>query len=460
MPESALALVADDDPVTRRLLVHHLQAAGYQLREAADGKAAQAALDDDVDVALFDLQMPGASGLECLRYAREHFPDVQVLVISGQGEIRDAVAAMKQGACEYISKPFDPDELLAHVAQAVRTARLSREHRTLKGTVGAPAVRPNWIARTPESRELYAAVERMAALDATVLITGESGTGKTTIARIIHQTGPRRDHPFVAVSCAALPRDLIEAELFGHERGAFTGAVTARAGQAELADGGTLFLDEIGDLPLELQPKLLTFLQDHTISRIGGAKARKVDVRVIAATNQNLEAMCEQRLFRQDLYYRLNVLPMHVPPLAARRPEIREMVTQILLRIARQRGQTSPAAIDADAMTALENYSWPGNIRELENMLERATAFCEANRIKLADLRFPSGSASSPKPATAPAGGPPPLAGMTLVELEKRAVADALAACHGNRALAARMLGISERSIYNKLKQYGLENGG
>lgn len=451
--EQIAVLVADDDPVTRRLLRHHLQPGGYRLIEASDGTEAKKLLSEDVAVALFDLQMPGASGLECLAFVREHFPDTQVLMISGQGEIRDAVLAMKQGAGEYITKPWDPDEILARVQQAIKAFHLAREHRGLRQTVGGPLLQADFVAKSPASRALLSQVDRVARLDTNVLIRGPSGTGKTTLARMIHQRGVRAGGPFVAISCAALPRDLIEAELFGHEKGAFTGAFAARTGHAELAHGGTLFLDEIGDLPLELQPKLLTFLQDRIVQRIGGSKAQRVDVRVIAATHQDLQAMCQQKVFRQDLFFRLNVLSLEVPPLAGRSEDILELARQTLLRIARQRG-SFPLDIAEDACQAMLAYSWPGNIRELENVLERASAFCQGRVVTRADLVFHDVVGT---PHVATPGNPGSLAGLTLEEIERRAIRDSLDACGGNRAAAARMLGVSERTIYNKIRLLSIQ---
>jgi len=459
-------LVADDDDVTRRVLRHHLETAGYKVIESADGKDAIAKLNDDISVALFDLQMPGASGLECLRFARERHPEMQVLVISGQGEIKDAVAAMKQGASEYVTKPFDPDELLAHVAQAVRTARLARDNRGLREAVGSPQLAATYVARSPVSQTLLESVKKInVSHDASVLITGASGTGKTTLARLIHQAGPRAGKPFVAVSCGNLPRDLIEAELFGHERGAFTGAHAARPGRAEVADQGTLFLDEIGDLPLELQPKLLTFLQDRTLTRLGGNKVHKVDVRVIAATHRDLEGMCRDRLFREDLFFRLNVISLEVPRLAERREDIPELAKQFLAKLSQRRA--GPVRVADDAMAALVAYDWPGNIRELENLLEQASVFCQDANIQLADLKFrggirPTVPAVSSAPSASGSGDAPrplvgSLAGLTLDHVERMAIAETLKSCGGNRATAARMLGISERSVYNKIRQLGLE---
>ena len=264
---SCRVLIADDEPVTRRSIERHLEKAGYRVLIAADGSEAMRLMEQDVYVVLLDLNMPRLNGLECLKQIRERFPDTQAIVVSGEGEIQDAVTAMKFGAFEYLTKPFDPEQLVAVVGKAARHAQLSCDHRGLREAVGQSLPAADFSAKTSISQKMMGRISTVAHLDSTVLVTGESGTGKTTIARLIHQRGSRADGPFIAVNCASLPRELIESELFGHSRGAFTGAVHDRPGKAEIADGGTLFLDEIGDLPLELQPKLLTFLQDRTVQR-------------------------------------------------------------------------------------------------------------------------------------------------------------------------------------------------
>ncbi|QGJ68413.1 PEP-CTERM-box response regulator transcription factor [Planctomycetales bacterium 10988] len=453
-------LIADDDPVTRTLLKAHLSEAGYLVREAKDGKEAIRLLDEDLHAALFDLQMPGATGMECLRMARERFPDVQVMMISGQGDITDAVEAMKHGAFHYMVKPFLPDELLSLVRQATRKAQLERDNRGYRQAVSSPQLEVSLIAHSASSSQVMRQVERIAKLDSTVLLTGASGTGKTTLARLIHQQGSRSAQPFISVSCATLPRDLIEAELFGHEKGAFTGAVGERSGKVELADGGTLFLDEIGDLPLELQPKLLTFLQDRSFHRIGGNKLRSVDVRVIAATHQDLQKMCEQKRFRSDLFYRLNVLNLKVPTLDERKEDLIELAIQTLDRIAHRRG-CEPFTLTPAAQDVLLQHHWPGNIRELENVLERASAYCQDLQIDRDDLdifSFQSPLESPSEESVTSVSNPKEtsLAGLPLEEVERRAIRDTLLECNGNRADAARMLGVSERTVYNKIRKLGL----
>jgi DNA-binding NtrC family response regulator len=454
-------LVADDDDVVRRMLARDLESAGYRVTLAADGREALERATDDIAVALLDLAMPGYTGLECLQQIKQKYADTAVIVISGTGEVEDAVSAMRQGAFDYFSKPYNRDHLLVRVRQAANQFHLARDNQQLRQAVATPQVNGQFVGKSPATRAILSQVSRVAELDSTVLITGASGTGKTTLARMIHQGGPRAAFPFVAVSCAALPRDLIEAELFGYERGAFTGAVSARPGRAEVAHRGTLFLDEIGDLPLELQPKLLTFLQDHVLQRIGGNESRQVDVRVIAATHQDLEAMCLEKQFRQDLYFRLNVLSMHMPPLAERREDIPDLVTELLERIARRRGVARFALAD-DAREALVAYAWPGNVRELENVLERATAFCQQGTVTRADLQLRGGQTALGVPTPTQSAGSAVTSAeranteMTLEEIEREVIRETLVRHRGNKAAAARHLGISEKTIYNKMKRLGL----
>jgi DNA-binding NtrC family response regulator len=447
-------LIADDDPLIRTSLQQQLGSAGYTPILAADGVEAKEKLTEQTHVMLVDLAMPRVNGMECLRYAREKFPNVQTIVITSSEDVSDAVRAMKQGAFDYLTKPFSPDELLARVKQAATKARLLRDNHDLRQLVGQASSSTSLTSRTPTLQGLRQQIERIAPLESTVLVTGESGTGKSTIARLIHELGPRSDAPFVAVNCASLPRDLIEAELFGHCRGAFTGAVNDRPGRAEAANGGTLFLDEIGDLPLDLQPKLLTFLQDRTLQRIGSNDTRTVDVRLIVATHQDLGQMCQEKRFRDDLYYRLNVLRVQVPALRDRTSEIPLLVDTILNRLANRQAIES-LTITEPAIEMLTKHPWPGNIRELENVLERAAAFCRNHTITEEDVALNCEAATIGNPAGS-AGGGFELACKTLAEVEKQAIIATLRACDGNKAQTARVLGISEKSIYNKMRRHGL----
>ena len=366
-------IAVDDDPMALRLLSLHLQKVGYQTIAIDNGETALEMVSNNTAVVLLDLRMPGIGGLECLRYIRKNHPETQVIVLTGSDDVQDAVNAMKEGAFEYLRKPYDSDELLVLVDKAVETWSMRCENADLKESLSISMPASFSPAQSKGDEKQAENISRIAMLDSTVMISGESGTGKSTVARMIHQKGPRSGRPFVAVNCASLPRDLIESELFGHSKGAFTGAIKDRAGRVEVADGGTLFLDEIGDLPLELQPKLLTFLQDRTIQRIGCNEVRKVDVRLIVASHRDLAAMCNANCFRPDLYYRLNVLRIMMPPLRERADEIPMLVANILNRIATRQNIPVPKVSD-DAILELSNYPWPGNIRELENVLERAVA--------------------------------------------------------------------------------------
>ena len=456
-------VAVDDDPIALRVLSKHLQDAGYQTIAIDNGETALEVISDETAVVLLDLQLPGVSGMDCLRFLRKHHPDVRVVILTGSGDVHDAVAAMQGGAFEYVTKPYDPAELLVHVNKAVEARNLLRENESLRESLTSNVPASLSPVQCPTDNQLTENIHRIASLDSTVMIRGESGTGKSTVARMIHQNGPRKDKPFVAINCASLPRDLIESELFGHSRGAFTGAVKDRPGRAEVADAGTLFLDEIGDLPLELQPKLLTFLQDRTIQRIGSNDTKKVDVRLIVATHRNLAEMCTTNHFRQDLYYRLNVLRMDIPPLRDRKEEIPMLVANILKRIADRQNATCPLVSD-EALLTLAGYHWPGNIRELENVLERAAAFCKTDRIGHSDLMFDNmiamhekaGRTHSAVVGKLPTPGVPTLAGMTLEQIERQAIIETLAACGGNKAKTARTLGISEKSVYNKMRRLGI----
>ncbi len=450
---TARILVADDDPLSRKVLQRFLNHGNHEAIVAQDGVEAMELMDDDVSVALLDLNMPRASGMDVLQFIREEFADAQVIMVSGEGEIQDAVAAMKAGACDYITKPVDSDELLATVALGIDRAGMSRENRGLREAVGGTLPAKQFAAHSDVSRHLLNQVTKVAPLDSSVLLTGESGTGKSTLARLIHQHGPRHEGPFVSVNCASLPRDLIEAELFGHSKGAFTGASGDRPGRIEIAHGGTLFLDEIGDLPLELQPKLLTFLQDRTIQRIGSNTVIDVDVRIIAATHQNLAEMCQSGRFRQDLFYRLNVLNLVAPALRERREDILPVANDVLNRISARRG-TPQLALGESARTVLLQHGWPGNVRELENVLERASVFCDGPAIEASDLELPDSLALVG--CVTEVGGAGSFVGMTLAELERRAIKNTLAHCEGNKAKTARVLGISEKSIYNKMRRLGM----
>lgn len=448
-----MILVADDDDGLRLLLQFSFEKAGFQVLLAKDGREALSIMSDRVEVAVLDLMMPQMGGIECLEQIKADFPDTQVILMTGSregGRTKRAVEAMKKGAFDYVNKPVDQEELIALIRQAARTSKLGREVHQLRSSFGSPAPENPFLGTSASAEKLSSQVEKVAELDSTVLITGESGVGKGLLARWIHASSPRHAAPFVTINCTALPRDLVETELFGHEKGAFTGAQGQRLGKVEIAEGGTIFLDEIGDMPLDLQPKLLSFLQDRVISRIGGRTEIPVDVRVVAATNQELKKMVAEGRFREDLYFRLNVLPLHIAPLRERREDIPLLASHFLRKIAIRR-RVEPFVLSDDARDLMAAHSWPGNVRELENAMERASAFCEVPIISASDL-----PEEVRAPAPAAGSSATQLAGLKMSEIEQRAIEQTLESCGNNRTEAARMLGISERSIYNKIRQMGL----
>ena len=453
-PTRARVLVADDDEIVRESLRNALEDAGFEIVEARDGNEAIQLLSEEVSVALFDLRMPGRGGLDCLKFASKKFPDLTSLVITGSAQLSDAISAMKSGAVDYLTKPIDAEAVVQVVERVVEMDRLKGENRQLRQALRSPLPQSVFVGESPGARKLLTNVEKVARLDSTVLLTGESGVGKGLVARLIHAGGARSDGPFVTVSCTALPRELVEAELFGHEKGAFTGALERRPGKLEIADGGTLFLDEIGDMPVDLQPKLLHFLQERTFERIGGRQQISVDVRIIAATHQDLKSLCVEKSFREDLYFRLNVLPLHIPPLRERKQDILLLAEYFLGLIAGHRNEEQ-ARLSQRALEILQAYPWPGNVRELENVLERVTAFAESPMIDVEhlpqELRGDELSDAVSRPS---------LGGYTLAEIEKSAIIETLELCGGNKSRAARSLGISEKSIYNKMKRFGIMKSG
>lgn len=374
-------LVVDDEESVRWALTKALERAGYRVDLAADGPSGFAAAEHlEVDLALLDVRLPGRDGLAVLRDIRKRRPDLPVIMMTAYGTLQVAVEAMKQGAYDYIGKPFDMDEVLLVVEKALEAQALAREVSHLRQLTEERVDLGGIVGGSPAMQPIFKAVGKVAGTDLTVLLRGESGTGKELIARAIHENSRRKGRPFVPVNCAAIPRELLESELFGHERGAFTGAVVARRGRFEQADGGTVFLDEVGDMDLSLQTKLLRVLQERRIERLGGEGSVGVDVRIVAATNQDLEKSVTTRSFREDLFYRLNVVTIHLPPLRDRREDIPALVTHFLAAFAREQQATSKV-FSPEALDLTATYRWPGNVRELENVVKRAAALTPTSLI-------------------------------------------------------------------------------
>ncbi|MBL9134322.1 MAG: sigma-54-dependent Fis family transcriptional regulator [Verrucomicrobiales bacterium] len=454
---SRKVLVADDEETIRKLLEYNLRKNGFEPLLACNGREAIALATEDLACALIDLKMPDVDGMGVLAHFRKHQIDVPLVMISAVGQVRDAVMALKMGAFEYVTKPFELDELLAIVQSASRLGVALRENRQWQEAMTGTAPEPLFAGRSAAAQRLLEDISRIANLDVTVLLTGESGVGKGLVARLIHRQSRRATRPFVTVSCPALPRELLESEMFGHEKGAFTGALQRRMGRIEMAEGGTLFLDEIGDLPLLLQPKLLNVLQDRQYQRLGGSDLLAADIRLIAATNVDLEEKVAAREFREDLYYRLNVIPIPIPPLRDRLEDLPDLSRLILDRIAAARGCGAIEIADA-ALDRLRQHRWPGNVRELENTLERASAFCARNRIEAHDLNLDAlPAAPELPPHRLPANKEQlQVGGLPLADLERLAIQQTLELCKGNKAAAARSLGVTEKTIYNKLSRLGL----
>jgi two-component system, NtrC family, response regulator AtoC len=469
-------LVADDEPNLRRVLAAILVREGYEVLQASDGEEALALLDRTVDAIISDLKMPRLGGMELLRRVVEGFPDVPVIIVTAHGTVDSAVEAVKLGAFDYIEKPFEQEQIRQIVAKAVRQSEaLRRAPRTLDREDVSAHGRFGIVGESPSMRQIFQIIEKVADTPSTVLITGESGTGKELVAKALHEHSSRRGSPFIKINCAAIPKTLMESELFGYEKGAFTGAVGSKPGRFELADKGTLFLDEIGEIPVEMQVKLLRALQESEFERVGGIKTIKVDVRLITATNRNLENEIKTGNFREDLYYRLNVVPLHIPPLRERREDIPLLVEHIIRKF-NERLKKQVAGIEPDALDRLASYAWPGNIRELENVLERTLLFCDAPRIRLDDLPaelgfLPAGAGASSPPIgaaasssfsslpAAAAGGPQSLKDIVRAEterVERELIVRALDETGGNVTQAAKRLKISRKSLQMKMKEFGL----
>jgi two-component system, NtrC family, response regulator HydG len=448
--EPATLLVADDDPGLRESLQRTLTRAGHRVVLAPNGRAALEQLQGGgVDLVLTDLKMPGLSGIELLRAAKGAAPDVDVILITAFGTVEEAVSAMKDGAYDFITKPFRGEQLLKLVAKALERRQLILQNRALQKQLDDLRAKGQVIGSSLAFRRTMRLVEQVADSSATVLILGESGAGKELFARTIHELSARRSGPFVAVNCAALPETLLESELFGYEKGAFTGAAARREGRFEAADGGTLFLDEVGDLSLVTQPKILRVLQEGEFERLGATRMIRVDVRIVAATNHDLAQMVRDKRFREDLYYRLNVITVTVPPLRERRADV-PLLAQHFLRIYAAKNNRRLEGFTDEALRRLEAYAWPGNVRELENVIERAVVLARDGLIDVSHLSDEIAGAQSegsvPQAIAA-------LVGTPLAEVERRLLDETLRVTKGNKTMTAKLLGIDVRTVSRKLER-------
>ena len=445
-------LITEDDQVQREIINDILTQSGYVVTTSDSAETTLGILkDESFDLVLTDMRMPGMDGLELLRQAKRIRPDLEVVVMTAHATIQTAVTAMKEGAIDYLEKPFDKDELLMVVDRALERTSLRKENRELRALVGNSVSLGNIIGESPAMTAVFERTARAARVNSTVLILGESGTGKEMIARHIHFEGSRRNKPFVVVNCAAIPDNLVESELFGHEKGAFTGADTSRPGKFEDANTGTLFLDEIGDMHLESQAKLLRVLQDGVVERVGSSKTRQVDVRVIAATNRDLRERVDKGEFREDLYFRLEVLPVNLPPLRERIEDLPHLIKHFREKLGKKIGLEAPQ-IAPEVLDAFRRYRWPGNVRELEHTLEQLFILASGDTIVASDL--PEKFRQEPAQAGEiglPAGG------LSLEELEQDLIRQALDRSGGRIKEAAELLGLSYKTLQYRLKKHEID---
>jgi DNA-binding NtrC family response regulator len=444
-------LVVEDEEKLRRVIQLQLSSAGFEVEQAGSAEEALP-LIDRADLILTDMKLPGMSGLDMLALIQRQNSRAPAIMMTAHGTIENAVEAMKSGAADFLLKPFSLDHLMTVVNKAMEVRGLRDENRQLKEELGRRYEFDNIVGRSKQMQEIFAAVLRVAPTRATVLLTGESGVGKDLIARAIHFHSPRKDRPLVKINCSALPENLMESELFGYEKGAFTGANTTKPGKFEQADTGTVFLDEIGDVPQSIQVKLLRVLQEREFERLGSNKTKQLDIRMIAATNQDLRAALEQGTFREDLYYRLNVVAMEIPPLRARKPDIPYLANHFLKKLALDTG-TRVESITPAAMEKLLEYPWPGNVRELENVIERSLVMAIGNALDVSDIKL-----DAPRTRTVASGESSLPDGMSLDQYEQELIRQALKQADGNKSQAARLLGLTRNALRYRLTQMGLDS--
>jgi DNA-binding NtrC family response regulator len=444
-----LILVAEDEDLMRAIVSRLLEESGYRVAAVASAEAAlEAFAAEDVSVTLTDIRMSGMDGLALLDRIKDIDPEALVVVMTAYSSVDSAVAALRKGAYDYITKPFVNEDLLQSVKNALRQRELFRENRLLRRELDRRYSFSEIIGTSESLQQVFRLVEKVAATNTNILVYGESGTGKELIARAIHHNSPRADRPFVAINCGALPETLLESELFGHTKGAFTGATQARPGLFRSAEGGTVFLDEIGEISQALQVRLLRAVQEHEVTPLGSSAPSHFDARIICATNRDLEREVTEGRFREDLFYRLNVIEVHLPPLRERREDIPLLVRHFVKRTAREQGQDEKP-VESSAMTALINYNWPGNVRELQNAIERAFTL-SGERLDAASLPPRVRDAAGPHPAVLDPDGLRP----TLDEVERRYILDTLASVNQDKTRAANILGIDLSTLYRKLKRY------
>lgn len=445
----AKILIIDDDNSLRRVLEYNLQEEGYEVHAASSGEEGLYWFGQTKpDLVITDMKMTGMDGLMVLKSIKERSPETLVMIITAFGTVDVAVEAMKNGAYDYITKPFNRDELKLTVKKALQFNGLNEENKRLKSELTDKADFRTIVGSSKEMEKVFDVIRKVADTEAAILIAGESGTGKELVARSIHVNSSRRDAPFVAINCAAIPRDLLESELFGHVKGSFTGAVKDKAGKFQLAEGGTLFLDEVGELPLELQPKLLRALQEKEVEAVGGTTTQKLDVRVVSATNLDIDKAISVGTFREDLYYRLGVIPIHLPPLRERRKDI-----PLLIRYFCSKHGSDKVTFDKDALHTLVMYPWPGNVRELENTVERLLIMRNGDVIGIDELpeKFLENGVSGSAVIKLPDEG------YSLEQLEREVVVQALERNHWNQTAAARFLRIPRHTLIYRLEKYGIE---
>ncbi|HXV37291.1 MAG TPA: sigma-54 dependent transcriptional regulator [Myxococcota bacterium] len=452
MQTQSRLLIVDDDTAMREMLASLFRDRGFAVAQAASaGEALERAAEGGIDVVLSDIRMPGRTGIEMIGELRERLPEAPVVLMTAFGSIDSAVESMRAGAFDYVTKPFEPDAVLLTVERALEHRALEEENRRLRRALDQTSAFGDLIGESPAMREIFALIRKIANSSSSVLITGESGTGKEVVARTIHYSGNRAERPFVPINCTAIPEGLLESELFGHVRGAFTGAHIAKAGLFEKANGGTLFLDEIGDMSLALQGKLLRVLQDREVRAVGGTQPVKVDLRIIAATNKDLAAEMAAGNFREDLYYRLNVIPIHIPPLRERPQDVPALAKAFVAKHSGKRAR----AISSNGLRFLAAFPWKGNARELENAIERALALSERDEIDVEDFRLEAGAREGREISPAALAHAAAEDRLTLRELEDRYIQEVMRITDGNKVHAARILGIDRKTLYRRAEREG-----